>query len=95
MEIKTYEFNDDVLKLVFLYFEYRNLFNQGFQRYYFFKNMIRYITCINNNSRIRRIFQKLLNKGVFIKDRQFNLTVYHFNPYNKSPQRISTTVYFD
>tara|TARA_R100000654_G_scaffold32892_5_gene57926 strand:+ start:3178 stop:3465 length:288 start_codon:yes stop_codon:yes gene_type:complete len=95
MEVKTFEFNDDLIKLVFLYFEYRNLFNQGFQRYYFFKNIIKYITCIQDNSKIRRIFQKLLFMGVFDKGKVYQLTMYHFNPYCKPLPKPSLTVEFD
>ncbi len=86
---------EDLIKLSFLYMEYNNTFNIEYQKYSHFKNMISYITGIENQKLIRYIFQKLINKKVFKKIKIGKITNYHFNPYNKPLPPKDTTVYFD
>jgi len=89
------EEGEDYIKLVFLYMEYRNTFNLHFQRYGHFKQMIRYITNITEPAWIRWIFQKLLNRKYFIKKKSGKMTLYHFNPYNKTYPKRPLIITFD
>tara|TARA_R100000734_G_scaffold18264_1_gene15018 strand:- start:97 stop:372 length:276 start_codon:yes stop_codon:yes gene_type:complete len=89
------QLEEDYIKLSFLYMEYRNTFNLEYQRYGYFKNMIKYITGIGDQKTIRNIFQKLLNKNIFDKIKVGKQTKYHFNPYNKPLPKRSLIVHFN
>jgi len=71
------------VELSFLYFRFRNLFNFGFQRYSFYKNLIGYICNISDYAMIRRIFEELFKRNVFNEKKQGNKIYYLFNPYNE------------
>jgi len=86
---------EDLVKLCFLYMEYRNVFNLHFQRYGHFKHMIRWITNITDPVIIRWIFQKLLNRKYFIKRKIGTMTTYWFNPTNKTIPIRNLTISFD
>ena len=91
----TKEEEEDYIKLVFLYLEYRNTFNIHYQKYGHFKFMIKWITNINDATCIRWIFQKCLNRKYFIKKKEGKRTLYHFNPYNKTFPKKCLTITFD
>ena len=86
--------DDDYINLSFLYMEYRNAFNNHFQRYSHFKNMIKYVTGISDQKTIRYIFQKLLNKNYFDKTKDGKQTKYHLHPYKKPIPKPTLTVSF-
>ena len=73
----------EYVELSFLYFRFRNLFNSGFQRYSFYKNLIGYICNISDYAMIRRIFEELLKRNVFDEKTNSNKIYYLFNPYNQ------------
>jgi len=79
MNIKKKEY----VELTYLYFKYRNLFDYGFQKYLFFKNLISYVCNISNYSMIRRIHEDLQKRNVFTIKKMENQIWYCFNPYNK------------
>lgn len=88
--------DEEYLKLSILYFELRNTFNMGYQKYSFFKNMIRFITNIYDPSYIRKLFQRLLDRGVFKKMKRRKETLYHFNPNDRTlPPYTNYLVTFD
>lgn len=89
------QIEEDYIKLSFLYMEYRNTFNLEYQRYGHFKHMIKFITGITDQKAIRHIFQKLLNKNIFIKQKVGKQTKYHFNPYNKPLPKRDLVIHFD
>ena len=75
--------------LSILYLKYRNSYNTGFQKYQYYKSMIRYITDIEHNVLIRRIFDELLLKDLMEKKYVHGSVRYRFNPYHKKEkQRI-------
>lgn len=75
--------------LSILYLKYRNSYNNGFQKYQYYKSMIRYITDIEHNVLIRRIFDELLLKDLIEKKYVHGSVRYRFNPYHKKEkQRI-------
>ena len=86
---------NDLIKLCYLYLEYRNTFNLHFQKYGYFKQMIRWITNISNPDNIRWIFQKLLQRDYFIKRKVGTSTAYHFNPNNKRFPNKPLIISFD
>ena len=71
------------VEIVILYLRYRNSFNYGHQKFIVWRNLIKYITGINENKNIRKIFYHLLNKKQFHKYRKNKSTYYIFNPTNK------------
>ena len=75
--------------------EFRNAFNLHFQRYGYFKHLIRWITNISDPVSIRWLFQKLLNKNYFIKRKVGTMTTYHFNPTNKTIPPQNLNISFD
>jgi len=87
--------DEEVIKLSILYFELRNTFNLEYQKYSYFKNMIRFITNIYDPSYIRKIFQRLLDRKYFIKLKRGKETLYHFNPNDRPIPKYNTTVSFD
>ena len=75
--------------LSILYLKYRNSYNTGFQKYQYYKSMIRYVTDIEHNVLIRRIFDELLLKDLMEKKKVHGSVRYRFNPYHKKEkQRI-------
>ena len=80
MKSKKQEYEE----LSFLYFRFRNLFNSGFQRYAFYKNLIGYICNISDYQLIRRIFEALQARNIFDEKKQNNKIYYLFNPYNET-----------
>lgn len=70
-------------RLCLTYFKSRNLYNMGFVRYSIIKNLIRYITGIDDTNIIRYIFQSLYNEGSFKSQKIFNRIHYQFNPHDK------------
>lgn len=79
MKTKKTEF----VELSFLYFKLRNLFNYGYMKYLFFRNLIAYVCDISDYQMIRRVFEDLCRRNVFtIRQTEHNI-VYCFNPTNK------------
>tara|TARA_R110000823_G_scaffold15050_3_gene49240 strand:+ start:40 stop:303 length:264 start_codon:yes stop_codon:yes gene_type:complete len=75
--------------LSILYLKYRNSYNTGFQKYQYYKSMIRYVTDIEHNVLIRRIFDELLLTNLMEKKYVHDSVRYRFNPYHKKEkQRI-------
>jgi len=82
---------EEYLELVLLYFMYRNAFNFSFQRYSFFRNLIRYITKLDSQNSIRNLFSSMLEDEVFEKKIIAHKIYYRFNPYKKQdviPEKI-------
>ena len=75
--------NQQLLKLVFDYLQYRNALSFGYCRYPIFKNLIVFITGLTNNyKKVRFIFDKLQEYNYF-KIKKFDKTLlYIWNPYN-------------
>ena len=76
---------NDYLNLVIMYLEYRNSFKFKYQPYFFWRNLISYITNNHDQRFLRYLFNRLLREG-YIKNkrskRKYTLT-YIFNPLNK------------
>ncbi len=70
------------IELVQLYFLYRNITNLGFHSYKVFKNMIIYITGINDKLLVRNIFDILLHKNSFKIRFIGKSRFYNYNPKN-------------
>ena len=73
----------ELVELSFLYFRLRNLFNDGFQRYLFFRNLISYSCGITNYPLIRRVFEDLVIRNTFDIKIKRGMIYYLFNPTNK------------
>lgn len=74
----------EYIELSFLYFRFRNLFDYGFMKYLFFKNLIGYVCDISDYALIRRVFEELIRRNVFTIKKTQQHIYYCFNPYNKS-----------
>tara|TARA_R110002012_G_scaffold197617_3_gene366226 strand:+ start:98 stop:379 length:282 start_codon:yes stop_codon:yes gene_type:complete len=72
------------VKLIILYLKYRNSYNAGFQKYQYFKSLMRYITDINDNTFIRRLFDEMMLNGVMERKLIIGSVRYRFNPYHKT-----------
>ena len=72
-----------IVDLIILYFKYRNCYNSGFQKYSYFRNLMRYITDINDAIFLRRIFEDLINKKLIEKKLVIGSVRYRFNPCKK------------
>lgn len=85
------------LDLIILYLKYRNCYYMKYQKYSYFKNLIKYITCIENETLIRRMFESLLQKNIIQKKKFDKTTKYIFNPYNRrvedGDERAATVVF--
>lgn len=69
------------LSITNTYFQYRNIGNFGFVKYSIFKNLIKYITNISDDRKIRRIFDKMIALGQFDKLRlKKHSILYLYNP---------------
>ena len=86
--------SQDLVKLNILYFQFRNTWSVGYQRYSHFRNTIRYVSNIYDYKTIRRIFQAMINKGCFKKITEGKVTKYWFNPYDKPLPVRKNIVYF-
>mgnify|MGYP003113038442 FL=1 len=75
--------NETYRRLCLTYFKSRNIYNMGYMRYSIIKNLIRYITDIDDTNIIRYIFQSLYNEGSFKSKKIFNRIHYQFNPHDK------------
>ena len=73
-----------IIDLTILFFNYRNSYNLGFQRYSVFRNMIRYI---NGNTltdkQVRVVFQTLVSNKNFEKVKKIGTIYYRWNFHNK------------
>jgi len=73
-----------IIDLTILFFNYRNTYNLGFQRYSVFRNMIRYI---NGNTltdkQVRVVFQTLVSNKNFEKIKNLGTIYYRWNYHNK------------
>ena len=72
-----------LLELSLIYLKYRNCFNEGYQRYSYFRNLIRHITGLVLNNHVRNIFNSLINKGFIDVKKQHGKIFYQFNPFQK------------
>jgi len=72
----------EYVELTYLYFRFRNLFDYGFQKYQFFKNLICYICQISDYRLARRIFEDMNKRNIFDEVRNINGIIYLFNPHN-------------
>ncbi len=86
----------EYVELTFLYFRFRNLYDSGFQRYSFFRNLISFICNISDYGLIRRIFEELSHRNIFNEKKTNGKIYYLFNPYNKEiEQTISDRIVWD
>lgn len=74
------------VKLIILYLKYRNSYNAGFQKYQYFKSLMRYITDINDNTFIRRLFDELMLAGHMERKLVVGSVRYRFNPYHRTDE---------
>lgn len=74
----------EYIELSFLYFKLRNLFEYGFMKYLFFKNLIGYVCDISDYALIRRVFEDLSRRNIFTIKQTEQHIYYCFNPYNKA-----------
>ena len=81
------------VEIVEIYLKYKNAFFYGNQKYSTWKNMLKYITGINDNKIIRKIFYHLLNKNKFQKNTIVNSIFYKFNPTNKKQKVIDKVIF--
>ncbi len=77
---------DDV-ELVNTYMKFRNSYNQGFMKYYYFKRIISYCTDITDGTQIRTVFQKMLDEEYIERSdipvgRNKTVLRYRHNPYH-------------
>jgi len=65
------------------YFQYRNIGRFGFVKYSIIKALIKYITNITDDRKLRRVFDKLVVLGIFETLRpQKHQVLYLYNPKN-------------
>jgi len=69
------------------YMKFRNSYNHGFLKYYYFKKIISYATGLYDGVRIRAVFQKLLDHDII--ERRYEMGSkgkpvlrYRHNPYH-------------
>ena len=79
---------EENIKLITLYFRYRNAYNMGYQSYKIFKFMMSHITNINNYTYIRNVFETMLSRGTFKLKFKNKNRFYIFNPYNLDEENI-------
>jgi len=68
------------IKLINLYFKYRNCYNSGFQKYSYFKNLMVYVTDIKDTAFLRRIFENLISTHIIEKKLIQKSIRYRYNP---------------
>ncbi len=83
MTLYNLKTKQDLIELTYLYFQFRNLYLSGFQRYIFFRNLISYVTNLNNYYSIRSIFNNLINEGSIEIKKEKKKVYYRFNPKGK------------
>ena len=72
------------VKIIIMYLKYRNSYLFGIQPYKFWKNMIRYITGIDNPRHIRSLFNTLIvREYLHVEKIKKNSIRYIFNPTKK------------
>jgi len=76
-------YKKNIIQLVTLYLRYRNSYNIGFQKYSYFKNLMKYITKNESNIFLRRIFEHLTTHDIIEKKIILGSVRYRFNPNNK------------
>jgi len=74
---------NELIELSTIYLKYRNCFNQGFQRYSYYRNLIKHITGLTFTNHVRHIFNSLINKGLIDIKKEQGKIFYRFNPYQK------------
>ena len=62
----------ELIELSTIYLKYRNCFNNGFQRYSYYKNLIKHITGLNFTNHVRHIFNSLINSVLKQSNHSFN-----------------------
>ncbi len=77
------QYKKNIVNLCILYLKYRNSYNLGFQKYSYFKNLMKYITNVNNNLFIRRVFDELNKMLLFDRKLVLGSVRYRFNPHKK------------
>ena len=66
------------------YFQYRNIGRWGFVKYSVIKNLIRYITNLRCDRKVRRVFEALIYSGEFeLRRPRKNVLLYLYNPTNR------------
>jgi len=80
------------IELIMLYFKYRNIFNIGFQSYKIFKNMIVYITNIENRIYVRNLFEIMLSRDLFQVKFIGKSRFYIFNPYKLKTNNLGYNI---
>lgn len=73
----------ELIELSTIYLKYRNCYNQGFQRYSYFRNLIKHITGLYVTNHIRHIFNALINQDMIDIKKERGKIYYRFNPYQK------------
>lgn len=76
----------ETVELVVNYMKYRNSHKHGYLKYYYFKQVIKYITGESDGMKVRAIFQRLLDDEIIHKRQVLRGAkkvglLYHFNPY--------------
>lgn len=77
----------DNVNIANTYMKFRNSYNHGFMKYYYFKRIISYSTGLTDGVRVRAIFQKLLDEELI--ERRYEIGTkgksvlrYRHNPYH-------------
>ena len=76
----------ETIDLVVNYMKYRNSHRHGYLKYYYFKQIIRYITDEKDGMKVRAIFQRLIDDGIIHRKQLMRGAkkiglLYLFNPY--------------
>lgn len=77
------DYKKNITDLIILYFRYRKCYNIGFQKYLYFKSLMRYVTEIDNYVYLRRLFEELINRELIEKKFIMGSVRYRFNPNKK------------
>jgi len=77
----------DNVKIANTYMKFRNSYNHGFMKYYYFKRIISFSTGLTDGVRIRAVFQKLLDDELIerryeIGSKGKSVLRYRHNPYH-------------
>jgi len=81
---KDKEVESNMIRVCFLYFNSRNLFNMGYMPYSYYRNIIRYVLGESKPKLIRFVFSRLLTGGVIQRIKKGKSVLYIFNPYKKT-----------
>ena len=74
---------NQLLELSTIYLKYRNCYNAGFQRYSYYKNLIKHITGLYLANHVRHVFNSLINQGLIDVEKKQGKIYYRFNPYQR------------